>query len=91
MADLIDRQAAIESIQECADAAHSNHEWDMEQGYRNAIECIEEEPSAQPEIIHCRDCEHYDFGYACCRNNDTFPWSEDDYCSNAERRTDAAD
>ena len=49
MNDLISRAAAIESIRECAEAAHSNYEWDMEQGYLNAIECIEEEPSAQPE------------------------------------------
>lgn len=49
MNDLINRQAAIESIRECAEAAHDNHEWDMEQGYLNAIECVEEEPSVQPE------------------------------------------
>ena len=49
MSDLISRQAAIENIKECAQAAHSNYEWDMEQGYINAIECLEELPSAQPE------------------------------------------
>ena len=49
MNDLISRQAAIESIRVCAEAAHSMHYWDMEQAYLNAIECIEEEPSAQPE------------------------------------------
>lgn len=49
MDDLISRQAAIENIKECAQAAHSNYEWDMEQGYINAIECLEELPSAQPE------------------------------------------
>ena len=43
------RQAAIENIKECAQAAHSNYEWDMEQGYINAIECLEELPSAQPQ------------------------------------------
>ena len=47
MHDLISRQAAIEDIKECAQAAHSNYEWDMEQGYINAIECLEELPSAQ--------------------------------------------
>lgn len=47
MNDQISRQAAIDSIRECAEAAHDNHEWDMEQGYLNAIECLEEEPSAQ--------------------------------------------
>ncbi len=49
MDDLISRQSTIYSIRECAEAAHDNHEWDMEQGYLNAIECVEEEPSAQPE------------------------------------------
>ena len=48
MQDLISSQAAIDDIKECAEAAHDNHEWDMEQGYLNAIECIEELPSAQP-------------------------------------------
>ena len=51
MSDLIERRAAIDSIRECVEAAHSNHEWDMEQGYLNAIECIEEEPSAEPRWI----------------------------------------
>ena len=51
MNDLISRQAAIENIKECAQAAHSNYEWDMEQGYINAIECLEELPSAQPDGI----------------------------------------
>ena len=54
MDDLISRQAAIEDIKECAQAAHSMHEWDMEQGYINAIECLEELPSAQPERIRGR-------------------------------------
>lgn len=60
MSDTISRQAAIESIRECAEAAHSMHDWDMEQGYLNAIECIEEEPSAQPEVK--------EIGYAECAN-----------------------
>ena len=47
MSDLISRQAAIENIKECAQAAHSNYEWGMEQGYINAIGCLEELPSAQ--------------------------------------------
>ena len=54
MDDLISRQAAIEDIKECAQAAHSIHEWDMEQGYINAIECLEELPSAEPECIRGR-------------------------------------
>ena len=49
MSDLIDRQAAIKTIQECADAAHDNYEWDVEEGYLNSIDCIEALPSAQTE------------------------------------------
>ena len=89
--DLISRQAAIESIRECAEAAHSMHDWDMEQGYLNAIECIEEEPSAQPEIVLCKDCKHK--GTKNCVAN---AWTtifgvmvkDDFYCGLAERRTD---
>lgn len=98
--DLIRRRAAIESIRECAEAAHSMHDWDMEQGYLNAIECIEEEPSAQPEIIRCRDCIAYQEGididgkpFTRCNGingsvrtyGHTLP---DWYCADAERRTD---
>lgn len=98
--DLIRRRAALESIRECAEAAHSMHDWDMEQGYLNAIECIEEEPSAQPEIIRCRDCIAYQEGididgkpFTRCNGingsvrtyGHTLP---DWYCADAERRTD---
>lgn len=101
--DLIRRRAAIESIRECAEAAHSMHDWDMEQGYLNAIECIEEEPSAQPEIIRCRDCIAYQEGididgkpFTRCNGingsvrtyGHTLP---DWYCADAERRTDGSD
>ena len=70
--DLISRKAAIESIRECAKAAHDNHEWDMEQGYLNAIECIEEESSAQPERkkgkwIFLDECSNS--GYYCSECN----------------------
>lgn len=55
MSDLIDRRSAIESIRECAEDAHDNREWDMEQGYLNAIDCIEEEPSAEPQWVLCSE------------------------------------
>lgn len=41
-------------------------------------------PSAQPEIIHCRDC-RYKYGSAC--DNFAGVWvNDDDFCSRAERR-----
>ena len=39
------------------------------------------------EIIRCRDCKHHD-GIRCFRWNSTIITGFDDYCSNAERRTD---
>ena len=89
MDDLISRQAAIESIRECAEAAHDNHEWDMEQGYLNAIECIEEEPSAQPEIIRCKDCTYQVeswCGIKYCEAHGDHIGKDYDYCSNARRK-----
>ena len=84
MDDLISRQAAIEDIKECAQAAHSIYEWDMEQGYINAIECLEELPSAQPEITRCKDCRHnHD-----CNIQYHAQAGEEFYCGAAERRTD---
>ena len=59
---------------------------------------IEALPSAQPEIIHCRECKHWREGdaYSYCDKLfsmgvlDVYDYmaSEDDFCSNAERRTD---
>ena len=59
---LIDADALIDSIRECVEAVHDNYESDMEQGYLNAIECIEELPSAEPkkgkwiENCACSEC-----------------------------------
>lgn len=52
-------------------------------------------PSAQPEIIHCRDCKHH-WTHRCmdsmpteiCDLNQTFYDPNIDFCSLAERRTD---
>ena len=60
-----------------------------------AIEALQAQPSAQSEIIRCRDCKHYYFAdnripqeqrYTCELDGDR--WKPDDYCSFAERRTD---
>lgn len=42
-------------------------------------------PSAQPEIVYCKDCEHYDDGL-CRRWKYSHVTSEDSFCSGAERR-----
>lgn len=48
------------------------------------ISCDVRLPEYKDELVRCRDCVWHDG--SICRNNDTMPWSDDDYCSNAERR-----
>jgi len=57
------------------------------------IKLVEKQPSAQPEIIRCRDCKHRD-EYGCCKQwkgllMSTIPIAtdDDDFCSYAKRRT----
>lgn len=82
MNDLIDRQAAIKAIEDLQDCYNG-----FSDTYDKAciIGVLEELPSAQPEIIRCRDCKHYD-GRPC----GIVDWwnTADDYCSRAERRPD---
>lgn len=75
MSDLIDRQAAID------EAKHY-----IEIGYdSDIIHTLENLPSAEPEIIRCKDCKHYDDGL-CRRWKYSHVTSEDSFCSGAERR-----
>lgn len=49
-------------------------------------------PPAEPEIIHCRECQHHrrdNTGcYYCVRKEYGYGWGLNDFCSDAERRTD---
>lgn len=51
----------------------------------DSAEVLKTVPSAQPEIIRCKNCKHYD-GRPC----GIVDWynTADDFCSRAERRTD---
>lgn len=73
--DLIDRQAAIDKLDPLFESL--------------AIDKIKALPSAQPEIIRCKDCRYYRQEIDMCDE----PYStahnvvrEDDFCSRAERR-----
>ena len=48
---LIDADALIKSINECIEVKDANYEWEQVQGLECALECIDEEPSAQPEPL----------------------------------------
>ena len=85
--DCISRQAAI-------DACIRVREY---RAY-DEIEEIKALPSAQPELIRCKDCKHTylsdNFGitspWLMCKGHigNVYKVEEDDYCSRAERRTD---
>ena len=74
--DLIERQAAIDAL-------------DCINGVEEVLRSL---PSAQPEIIHCKDCKHFGVDRYkkltwCSRINYGYGYQADDFCSKAERRT----
>jgi len=77
MDDLISRQAAIDELDKGA--------WGVEWDKTLAKAMIESLPSAQPEIIRCKDCKHWD-GVDTCDVIDAPVW-DNDFCSMAERRS----
>ena len=100
--DLISRQAAIDALRYAqhrftvADEAGGmgTVKWSEDVIYFAAAErVLSELPSAQPEIIHCRDCrwrkdQSGSTEWLPCRAIVT---PSDFYCGRAERRTDEAD
>ncbi len=84
--DLISRQAAIDAIMgEPTDAHYPS--WYAER--------LEQLPSAQPEIVRCKDCKYSHMTYdGDCKYCDIwFPYEQeympgDYYCGSAERRQD---
>ena len=87
--DLIDRQAAIRWVKtECN--PYGKPTLDFESG-KKVIEHLEQMPSAQPEIIQCRDCvygEQDDIGRWFCRSLGCQVGDEDGsgFCADGERR-----
>lgn len=84
MRDLIERQKAIDVIVNWAESHHENPDGD------DCIMIILDVPSAQPEIIRCKDCrwrkdQSGSTAWLPCRAIVT---PSDFYCGRAERRTD---
>ena len=97
MSDTISRQAAIDA------AALSAAEWDgmYVQDINGRIrEALEKLPSAQPEIVRCKDCKHFEYDHIenvngipliiaheiCMRWGEGAKTSENGYCFLAERK-----
>lgn len=87
--DLIDRQAAIEHLR-------NNVAYMRAFGCDRAITLIREVPSAQPELIRCKECKYFEtagnlLDGLCRRHRIPTTMYLTGFCSMAERRTDAAD
>ena len=74
MSDLIERQAAIDLIKKCIPPE--------ECAKQLLIMGMEQLPSAQPEIVRCKDC----LMHGVCQFE--LGLGENGFCSQAERRTD---
>jgi len=92
MSDLISRKQAIDALDKRFDSIPMEQTTEILQLRRD----LRQLPSAQPEIIRCKDCKYWVLGYIT-DNDDFIPpkcgeWqqmvghSSDDYCSLAERR-----
>ena len=98
MSDLIDRKSAIDSIEKhlrFGDELYPLTETDkiLNHAFEIAASCVYNLPSAQPEIVRCKDCAAYgemltgrDMRMICHKFALNFP--RDFYCAYAERRTD---
>lgn len=95
MNDVIYRQDAINAIiteGRTVDSRYLGSERILHES--DAVEAISMLPSAEPEIIRCKDCKNYysdedGRGYHCERDSNVrFSVHKDFYCADAERRTD---
>lgn len=94
MSDQIYRQAAIDTLADMyCKSDDDGYVWIIRSDAWARLDAL---PSAQPEIIRCKDCKHYQFA-----DNRAFgmpvkmcEWfgfedvDDDDFCSRAERRAD---
>lgn len=90
MADYISRKAAIDAILHNQELYSNNFGNDPIDKYTIAIidndaKTIAQLPSAQPEIIRCKDCKHL-FEDNKCPLRTWWTHTEDDFCSYGERK-----
>ena len=76
--DYISRQAAIDDIWTVSPLARLDRKW--------VDRWLRQLPSAQPEIIRCRECKFASGDSRICMKFDHSPIGELDFCSFAERR-----
>ncbi|MDY6281274.1 MAG: hypothetical protein SPL63_14400 [Roseburia faecis] len=91
--DLIERQAAIDALDAVCDreCEYSKQQRSVMCGacrLGSAFDVIDELPSAQPDIIQCRNCKFASGDSRICMKFGHSPIGELDFCAWAERRTD---
>jgi hypothetical protein len=88
--DTISRQAAIEVIGAVfpVDPMKSEYAQGIACGAALAKTYVEQLPSAQPDIIRCRNCKFASGDSRICMKFGHSPIGELDFCAWAERRTD---
>lgn len=74
--DCISRQAAIEITKMFSESIDAKL-------IKNHLSAL---PPAQPEIIYCKDCKHWDELLAMCKKSRRVIFGVKDFCSKAERR-----
>ena len=87
MSDLISRQAAIDAIH-CDITVTGRQNAELVATTIGAFaDRIKALPSAQPEIIRCKDCRYYNSEEKECLDllGHGRRWEEDDFCSYGER------
>ena len=83
MGDLIDRQAAIKALSIMQGIVA---EIGVRKGISFAWQQIKDLPSAQPEIIRCKDCKRYGKDNCFVKIQMLWELRPDDYCSYGERK-----
>ena len=86
--ELIDRQAAIDAIDEYMVGKNCATDGTMMASLINEL-VIKRLPSAQPDIVRCKDCKYWKRSSCCegyCGEIDMEGFDEDHYCGFAERR-----
>ena len=99
MNELISRQAAIDALEReksLVERPITETRW-FDFGLGRAQDVLRKLPSAQPEIIRCKDCKFWTHikrtnRYWCKTDDGLYDLnpSPDDFCSKAERRTDGS-
>lgn len=88
--DLIDRQAAIDALRTCYDTETITMDnGDEYINYGDAVGEIEQMPSAEPQIIYCKDCRKHNkrIGDYVEKSDGTYDWIwKDQACPLAEFR-----